>query len=70
MDVRPDKVTILVDAAEFANEIDVDRALAAKKRAKERLQNKGQDDINADRAEIALKKAMNRLRVSKGKNFE
>ncbi|AGB42331.1 ATP synthase, F1 epsilon subunit [Halobacteroides halobius DSM 5150] len=69
MEVTPEEVTILVDTAEFADEIDVERAEEAKKRAEDRL-NKGNDNINERRAEIALQKAINRLRVTKGRNFE
>ncbi len=69
MDVQPDEITILVDTAEFSDEIDAERAEAAKKRAEERL-NSNHDHINEKRAEIALKKALNRLQVKSGRNFE
>ena len=54
---------ILVDSIEAEEDIDVDRAISAKERAEKRLQSK---DKNYDmrRAEIALKKAINRIRVS------
>jgi len=57
-----DKTTILTDAAEWPDEIDPERAEAAKKRAEERLQNRGKG-INLARAEIALNKAINRMQV-------
>lgn len=60
MEVRPDKVTILAQSAEKASEIDVARAMEAKKRAERRLQQK-QENIDFQRAEMALKRAMNRL---------
>lgn len=63
LEVRPDKVTILAQAAERAEDIDVDRAKAAKERAERRLQSK-QDDIDFKRAELALKRAINRLNVA------
>jgi F-type H+-transporting ATPase subunit epsilon len=47
----------------LSDEIDVDRALAAKKRAEERLAQAHRDDIDFKRAELALRRAMNRLRV-------
>ena len=52
----------MVDAIENKDEIDVERAIAAKIRAEQRLQS---NDKNIDqvRAEIALKKALNRLNV-------
>ncbi len=37
IEVRPDKVTIMADAAENVEEIDIDRAEAARKRAEELL---------------------------------
>ncbi|MCK8816390.1 F0F1 ATP synthase subunit epsilon [Natroniella sulfidigena] len=69
MEVQPEETTILVDSAEFAKEIDVERAKAAKKRAEERL-NSPKDNINEKRAELALQRALNRLKASKGRNFE
>ena len=66
LEVRPDKVTILAQAAERAEDIDVARAKAAKERAERRLQSK-QDDIDFKRAEMALKRALNRLNVAEMK---
>jgi F-type H+-transporting ATPase subunit epsilon len=63
LEVRPDQVTILAQAAERAEDIDVERAKAAKERAERRLQSK-QDDIDFKRAELALKRAINRLNVA------
>ncbi|WP_102348247.1 F0F1 ATP synthase subunit epsilon [Bacillus sp. Marseille-P3661] len=63
LEVRPDKVTILAQAAELASDIDVDRARAAKDRAERRLQQAKADDIDFKRAEMALKRAINRLDV-------
>ncbi|MDY0394223.1 F0F1 ATP synthase subunit epsilon [Virgibacillus halophilus] len=62
LEVRPDKVTILAQTAERPSEINVQRAKEAKERAERRLQSK-QDDIDFRRAELALKRAMNRLDV-------
>jgi F-type H+-transporting ATPase subunit epsilon len=62
LEVRPDKVTILAQAAELPGEIDVERAERAKARAEERLANKEGDQI---RAELALRRALNRLEVVK-----
>lgn len=56
LEVRPDKVTVLAQAAERAEDIDVARAKAAKERAERRLQAK-QDDIDFKRAELALRRA-------------
>jgi len=62
LEVRPDKVTILAQAAEKAEEIDVERATEAKQRAEQRLQGK-QDDVDFKRAELSLKRAINRIEV-------
>ena len=62
MEVTPDKITILADAAENPDDIDVDRAQAAYKRAEERLAKKNAE-IDIDRAEAALARAKARLLV-------
>lgn len=64
LEVRPDQVTVLAQAAEKSDEIDIERALAAKERAERRLQLSKQDDVDFRRAELALKRAINRLKVS------
>jgi len=60
IEVRQDKVVILAESAEFAQDIDVDRARAARERAQQRL-NAKQDEIDFRRAELALQRALNRL---------
>jgi len=62
-EVQPDRVTILAQIAELANEIDVARAEAAKKRAEERLA-RPTLDMDFERARIALYKALIRLQVA------
>jgi F-type H+-transporting ATPase subunit epsilon len=57
-------ITVLAEAAEWASEIDVARAEAARQRAVERLASR-ESDINQARAEAALARAMNRLRVAR-----
>ena len=56
------EMRILTDAIEGRAEIDIQRAEKAKKRAEERLRKKD-SRTNIQRAEIALAKAMNRIRV-------
>lgn len=63
-EILPDKVTILAEVAEWPEEIDVSRAEKARQRAQERLAAQ-QSDIDAVRAEIALKKALVRLNLGK-----
>ena len=62
MEVTPDKITILADAAENPDDIDVERAKAAYNRATERL-NKKDSEIDINRAEAALARAKARLLV-------
>ena len=62
------KVSILVDAAEKATEIDLERARKAMERAKERLaQDRGKEDVDFLRAEAALKRAIVRIRIGEKK---
>ena len=63
MEVRPDTVTILAETAEMADKIDYDRASAAKVRAERRLQDAKLSELDFRRAELALKKAINRLSI-------
>jgi F-type H+-transporting ATPase subunit epsilon len=62
-EVLPDRVTILAQLAERADEIDVERAEAALKRAEDRL-TRPKSDIDYERARIALTKSLSRLQVS------
>jgi len=67
LEVRSEQVTILAQAAETAEKIDVDRAVKAMERAESRLQENKKDNVDFKRAELALKRAINRITVSKGK---
>src|SRR3979490_2801573 len=60
VEVQPDRVTILAQIAEKADEIDLARAEAAKKRAEARLASPT-TDIDFERARIALLKSLIRL---------
>ncbi len=62
-EISDDNVSILVDAAEVAQEIDEARAKKAMERANERLDDRSAEDIDFIRAEAALKRAMIRLKV-------
>ena len=64
LEVRPDKVVILADAAERAEEIDLARAEEAKKRAEERLKGRAAPEMDSARAEASLKRALSRIRVA------
>ena len=62
-EVLPDRVTILAQIAERAQDVDFARAEAARKRAEERLARPAQD-LDFERARIALMKALIRIQVS------
>jgi F-type H+-transporting ATPase subunit epsilon len=62
-EVQPEQVTILAQVAERADEIDLARAEAARKRAEERL-TKSTIDMDAERARIALLKSLIRIQVA------
>ena len=63
MEVNGEEVTILAQSAERAEDIDTARAKQAKARAEKRLQDR-QVEIDAHRAELALKRALNRLDIA------
>jgi F-type H+-transporting ATPase subunit epsilon len=68
MEVRPDKVTVLADAAEGADEIDEQRAEAARKRAQELMAQKvqgGTEAIQAALLEQTIRRAELRLKVAR-----
>lgn len=67
-EVTFDKVTVLVETAEKAVDIDLTRAEAAKKRAEERLKSLTEDDADYFTAKTSYEKAMVRLEIArKGK---
>lgn len=59
-------MTILAQSAERAESIDLARAQAAKARAEKYLQAK-RDNVDFKRAELALKRAMNRIAIYQNK---
>ena len=65
-EVTKEQVVILTDAAELQDEIDLERARKAKERAEKRLADKGYG-IDHLRAEIALKKAIARIKLTEGR---
>ncbi|MCI5224839.1 MAG: F0F1 ATP synthase subunit epsilon [Candidatus Electrothrix sp. AR4] len=62
-EVSNNKVTFLVESAEYGHDIDVDRALRAKERAEKRLaQDQAHtEDVNRIRAEASLQRAIARI---------
>lgn len=63
-EILPEKVTLLAEIAEWPDEIDKDRAEAARKRAEERLADKT-EAVDVKRAEFALRKALVRIDIAK-----
>ena len=63
LEVRPDRVIVLADAAERAEEIDLARAEAARRRAEERI-SRPTTEVNMARAEAALRRSLARLKVA------
>ena len=64
VEVLPDRVIVLAETAERAEEIDASRAQAARQRAEERLKRTTDLDIDFKRATVALQRALIRLQVS------
>jgi F-type H+-transporting ATPase subunit epsilon len=64
-EVLPDRVIILAETAERGEEIDVERAEQARRRAEERLKKLTDPEIDMDRARAALDRALTRLQVSR-----
>lgn len=68
MEVRPDKVIVLADAAESADEIDEQRADEARKRAQELMEQKqvtGADVAQAALIEQSFRRAELRLKIAR-----
>jgi F-type H+-transporting ATPase subunit epsilon len=63
LEVRPDKVIILADACERAEEIDIVRAEAAKRRAEATLKERP-PEVDTAVAEAALRRSLARLKVA------
>ena len=65
VEVNNNHVVILTPAAEKADEIDFERARHAEERARERLMNGRDNNIDVGRAEVALRRATERLKLQK-----
>ena len=66
-EVSNNKITFLVESAEFGSQIDVDRAMKAKERAEKRLAKASShhdESVNIMRAEAALQRSLARLKAS------
>ncbi len=67
-EVTFDKVVVLADSAEKAEDIDVDRAVSARQRAEERL--KQAEKIDFGRATAAIERATIRIQVAEKKSVK
>jgi F-type H+-transporting ATPase subunit epsilon len=63
-EVKDNKIRVIVESAEPADKINVERAEAARKRAEKRIGAKS-PDVDIARAEMALKRALNRLKIAR-----
>jgi F-type H+-transporting ATPase subunit epsilon len=63
LEVRPDRVIVLADSAERAEEIDIARAEEAKTRAKEQIST-STSQVETAQAEAALRRALARIQVA------
>lgn len=63
MEVLPEEIKVVVGTAELPEEIDVERAQAAMRRAEERL-NSNSRGVDEARARAALERAIARLKVT------
>ncbi len=70
MEVRGESVTIIAETAELPEEIDINRALAAKERAERRLADAGLETRDFKKIEVALQRAITRLQVGKLKKIK
>ena len=64
LEVDGSKAVVLAKSAEKKEDIDIERAEAAKERAEKRLAERT-EDLDVDRAEAALKRALQRLKIAK-----
>ncbi len=62
--INPNKVIILTDAAEHAEEIDIRRAEEAKKKAEETMKKKGLAEPQYEEAAAALRRSLLRIKVA------
>ena len=69
LEILPQQVTVLADAGERPEEIDLQRAQEAKKRAEDRLTRAETDpEVDFARAKAALQRAISRIRIAGGED--
>jgi len=67
LEVRPDRVIILADAAERAEEIDIARAEEAKRQAEQQMTSRVLSEVDRAQAEAALRRSLVQLKVAERK---
>jgi F-type H+-transporting ATPase subunit epsilon len=65
VEVLPDRVSVLAETAERAEDIDIERAEAAKRRAEEQIARGSAVAMDLERARISMMRAITRLEVSR-----
>lgn len=63
INIEKEKITLILDSVERSDEIDINRAEEAKKRAEDRLKSQNSDQVDVSRAKLALLRALNRLDI-------
>ena len=64
-EVGPDKVLILADSAERSDDIDLERAIEAKKRAEERLSQS--EKFDEARTTAAIERSISRVQIAENR---
>jgi F-type H+-transporting ATPase subunit epsilon len=70
LQVRPDKVVVMAEMADMAAEIDLDRAMEARREAERQLSESFDEPADLARARAALQRALVRIRVAERRHRE
>ena len=70
LQVRPDKVVVMAETADMASEIDVDKALEARREAEQALAEGFDEPADLARARASLQRALLRIRVAERRRRE
>jgi F-type H+-transporting ATPase subunit epsilon len=67
LEIQPDRIIVLADSAERDDEIDLQRAEDARRRARERLDSRSSGNVDVLQVEAALHRSMARIKVAQKK---
>ena len=70
LQVRPDKVVVMAETADMAAEIDIEKALEARREAEQALAEGFEEPADLARARAALQRALLRIRVAERRRRE